>query len=69
MYSKNDIYPNSSSTLPTFDQTVPNETAVADVTSVAPNSTQKVAVNKNMIWGALAMLVGLMVMLHFLGGE
>ena len=61
LYSKKDLYPNMSGALPTPDQTIPDNS----VTTEHPDSKQKVTVNKNMIFGAIGLLVCVMVLMHY----
>lgn len=68
-YSKNDVYPGYSSVLPTVDQTIAEDDMEMSNTFVDGSTGQRAVLNSKMIWGALLLIGGLMVGLHFLGGE
>ena len=68
-YSRNDVYPGSTTILPTVDQTIAENDSEMSNTVLDPVTNQRSLLNKNMVWGALLLLFGLMVALHFLGGD
>jgi hypothetical protein len=68
-YSRNDVYPGSTTILPTVDQTIAENDSEMSNTVLDPVTNQRALLNKNMIWGAMLLLFGLMVALHFLGGD
>lgn len=68
-YSRNDVYPGSTTVLPTVDQTIAENDNEMTNTVLDPVTNQRSLLNKNMVWGALLLLFGLMVALHFLGGD
>jgi hypothetical protein len=72
-FSKNDMYPFSSPVLDTTSQTITereeselyhNAETKSKTSTVAG---QKTVVNKNMIWGALLLLIGLALFLNYTG--
>ena len=70
LYSLNDMYPFSSPVSNTTEQTLPSDDEAEsynEQTTVIDN--KKVIINKKMVMGALGLLVGVMVAVHYLGGE
>ena len=69
-YPKSDIYPGMSDVPTVSENTVPEETVqnTDNSTTTQANGNLKVQVNTKMIWGAMVLLVGVMLALHFMGG-
>lgn len=69
-YSLRDIYPNSATALmKTAEQTIPEpdeEEHYIDTETVTNNNGQLEVLDKSTIWGAILLLVGVLVLIHFM---